>query len=225
MNSFIKTLMLFTALISPWAKASVIVDGTRYVFNGDKTEAALAVENKDKNVNLVQSWVEPADKDIIPDAFVITPPLFRLGAGERNTLRIIRVSQRLPADRESLYWLNIKGIPASTKGAQESSVQLAVNTRIKLIYRPKGLLGQSSDAFKDKITWRIEGNTLIAKNPSPYYINFYSIKIGGVKISPMNYIAPFSERSFIIPKGEKSNKISWAIINDYGVAGAESHTK
>lgn len=90
MNSFIKTLMLFTVLISPWAKASVIVDGTRYVFNGDKTEAALAVENKDKNVNLVQSWVEPADKDIIPDAFVITPPLFRLGAGERNTLRIIR---------------------------------------------------------------------------------------------------------------------------------------
>ena len=55
MNSFIKTLMLFTVLISPQAKASVIVDVTRYVLNGDKTEAALAVENKDKNVNLVQS--------------------------------------------------------------------------------------------------------------------------------------------------------------------------
>ncbi|MFB0713644.1 fimbria/pilus periplasmic chaperone [Buttiauxella noackiae] len=225
MNSFIKPFILFTVLISPLAKASVIVDGTRYVFNGDKTEAALAVENKDKNVNLVQSWVEPADKDIIPDAFVITPPLFRLSAGERNTLRIIRVSQRLPADRESLYWLNIKGIPASKKGAQESSVQLAVNTRIKLIYRPESLLGQSSDAFKDKITWRIDGNTLIAKNPSPYYINFYSIRVGNTKVSPMNYIAPFGERIFILPAGQKSDTISWAIINDYGVAGAESHTK
>ncbi len=47
--------------------------------------------------------------------FLITPPLFRLDAKQENVLRIIRTGGNLPADRESLFWLNIKSIPSSAR--------------------------------------------------------------------------------------------------------------
>lgn len=69
---------------------------------------------------------------------MVTPPLFRLGAGQENNLRILRTGGNLPEDRESLYWMNIKSIPSTTeKQDNVNTLQIAVKTRIKLIYRPQ----------------------------------------------------------------------------------------
>lgn len=46
----------------------------------------------------------------------------------------------LPADRESLFWMNVKAIPSlDEKLANENTLQIAIQSRIKLFYRPSGL--------------------------------------------------------------------------------------
>lgn len=45
----------------------------------------------------------------------------------------------MPEDRESMLWLNIKGIPATDDVSDKNIVQFAINSRIKLIYRPAAL--------------------------------------------------------------------------------------
>lgn len=62
------------------------------------------------------------------------------GQRTKNILRIVGTGN-LPADHESLFWLNIKSIPSVEK--RDNTLQLAIKTRIKLIYRPEALKGVS----------------------------------------------------------------------------------
>ena len=79
-------------LSSSFAQASVVVGGTRLVFDGTKNNAVITVENKDQNSNIVQSWLSVVDAaSPAKDAFIITPPLFRLKAGEKEITRRSRV--------------------------------------------------------------------------------------------------------------------------------------
>ena len=55
---------------------------------------------------------------------------------DKNLERIVMTGS-LPQGQESLFWLNIKAIPSASK--QMNSLQIAVKTRIKLIYRPEAL--------------------------------------------------------------------------------------
>lgn len=48
-------------LSSSFAQASVVVGGTRLVFDGTKNNAVITVENKDQNSNIVQSWLSVVD--------------------------------------------------------------------------------------------------------------------------------------------------------------------
>ena len=58
-----------------------------------------------------------------------------------NTLRIINATNhQLPGDRESLFWVNVKAIPAMEKDQKnENTLQLAIISRIKMFYRPTHL--------------------------------------------------------------------------------------
>ncbi|EDR8058035.1 molecular chaperone [Salmonella enterica subsp. salamae] len=133
------TLIFFTAS----TQAGVIIGGTRIIYNGDKKETSISVKNPDKSSYLIQSWSDAGEKSSDKSPFMVTPPLFRLGAGQENNLRIIRTGGNLPEDRESLYWMNIKSIPSTTeKQDNVNTLQIAVKTRIKLIYRPQSLAGQ-----------------------------------------------------------------------------------
>ncbi|STI86148.1 periplasmic pilus chaperone family protein [Escherichia coli] len=60
---------------------------------------------------------------------------------KENTLRIINATNhQLPGDRESLFWVNVKAIPAMEKDQKnENTLQLAIISRIKMFYRPTNL--------------------------------------------------------------------------------------
>ena len=91
-------------LSSSIAQASVVVGGTRLVFDGAKNNAVITVENKDQSSNIVQSWLSVVDAaSPAKDAFIITPPLFRLKAGEKGFVRVVRSGKKLPDDRESMF--------------------------------------------------------------------------------------------------------------------------
>jgi len=224
MFSKLKTFCVAAAILSTvqFASAGVIVGGTRVIYNAAQKETSIAVRNPEKATPyLMQSWVEnasPSDTSKVP--FIITPPLFRLDAGQENTLRIVRTGGQLPEDRESLYWLNIKSIPASSK-ADTNQLQISVKTRIKLIYRPASLVANAPDAYK-KLTFSRQGNQLQVTNPTAYQIAFYRVIVGGVEIKEPGSITPYSTLSLPLPVGA-SGQVSWQTINDFGgITPAES---
>ena len=104
-------------------------------------QVLLPVTNNDPaSVYLIQSWIENAG-DQKDTQFVITPPLFSMQGKKENTLRIINATNhQLPGDRESLFWVNVKAIPAMEKDQKnENTLQLAIISRIKMFYRPTNL--------------------------------------------------------------------------------------
>ncbi|MGR7197992.1 fimbrial biogenesis chaperone [Klebsiella aerogenes] len=217
MNSLIATTFILTITS---AQAGVIVGGTRVIYDGNKKEASLNVKNPDKYSYLIQSWVDN-ESDGKKAPFIITPPLFRLGATEENKLRIIRAGGNLPTDRESMYWMNIKTIPATENQQNANTLQIAIKTRLKLIYRPQGLSAMS-DKTTDQLTWHRSGQQLTVTNPTPYYMNFSILKVGGKVVKDATYVAPKASASLTLPAGAAGN-ISWQLINDFGAAGSEHH--
>ncbi|MEE4484850.1 molecular chaperone [Serratia ficaria] len=198
-------------------QAGVVVGGTRLIYDGAKKESALSINNPDAVPYLIQSWVDAQEGDSAKAPFIITPPLFRLDGGQNNLLRVVRAGGNLPADKESLYWLNVKAIPSVEK--KDNTLQIAIKTRIKLIYRPQGLSGNLEEAV-GKLAWRRSGNRLQVSNPSPYYLTFFNLKLNGSAVAGSTMVAPQATASFPLPAGSGAGgSLSWQIINDYGGTG------
>lgn len=225
MNIWFKALCLPLLLSGTLAQAAdvggVTVGGTRLIYDGGKKEASLSVTNSDTNPYLIQSWAETRNGGAEKAPFIVTPPLFRLEGNEQNLLRIVRTGGNLPEDRESLYWLNIKSIPAGSKKEGANTLQIAVKTSIKLLYRPQGLKGVPENVT-NKLTWSQSGTRLSVKNPTPFVMNFRQVKVGGQEIKDVNYVLPMSEATFTVP-ANASGTVSWKLISDYGGVG-EEHT-
>ena len=204
----------FLLMICAYAQAGVVIGGTRLIYDGGSKESSISVANPDSLSYLIQSWVDNPDGVSGKAPFTVTPPLFRLdGDGRENVLRVVRTGGNLPEDKESLFWLNIKSIPSSKKA--ENSLQIAVKTRIKLIYRPADL-GQTLEAAAEGMKWRKEGSSLVATNASPFYITFFSVTLNGAKVSEATMLPPGGNMTFKLPAGARSGTLSWKIINDYG---------
>ncbi|EKY3087503.1 fimbrial biogenesis chaperone [Cronobacter dublinensis] len=200
------------------AQAGVVVGGTRLIYPGDKKETSLTISNPDDINYLIQTSVDTSEGAKAP--FLITPPLFRLNAKQDNVMRVIFTGTALPQDRESLYWLNVKSIPSTTPQKETNTLQIAIKTRIKLLYRPATISGKSEDAA-GKLTWHRSGNQLIVDNPAPFYVNFQSISVNGKKLPKISYAIPKGETKFTIPAGVSGNTVTWKAINDYGSVGKE----
>ncbi|CAI0718791.1 MULTISPECIES: molecular chaperone [Serratia] len=211
-------LYLGLILSSSLVQAGVVIGATRVVYDGGLRESSLSVSNPDKVPYLIQSWVDPQTAGSEKAPFILTPPLFRLEGGDKNVLRIVRLGGNLPKDRESLYWLNVKAIPSSEN--KDNTLQIAVNTRIKLIYRPEQLKDKSPEAVAGQLSWSRQGGKLRVNNPTPYYMNFQSVKIEGQEVRDATYVAPFSSADFALQEVKAGNAVSWIVINDFGGSGA-----
>ncbi|AOT44338.1 fimbrial biogenesis chaperone [Enterobacter ludwigii] len=205
--------LLFGSYIS---HASVTLSNTRVVYDADKKESNINVRNNTATPFLVQSWVQGNDSQATKAPFVVTPPLFRMDAGKANALRIIYTGTTLPQDRESLFWLNVKSIPSSSR-EDINKLQIAVNTRVKLFYRPTNLADEPADIGKN-VRWSIENNELIVRNNSSYYISFAEVTINNKKWSEFDMLEPKSSKAFTLNNSPLKNNatVHWKYINDYG---------
>ena len=195
--------------------AGVIVGGTRVVFDGAKKEASLSVDNRDQTPYLIQSWIEN-DVGSEKPPFIITPPLYRLDKGQKNVQRII-LAGNVPQDKESLYWINVKSIPASEM--KENVLQIAIKTRIKLIYRPQSLNKGTPELYADKLAWKKTGNGITVTNNSPYVMNFSEVIINNKQVKDVSFVLPGATRNF--QTSSASAEVRYKIINDYGALSKE----
>jgi P pilus assembly protein, chaperone PapD len=132
---------------------------------------------------------------------------------------VMQAASPLATDRETLFWLNIKSIPASEASASDNTLQIAVNTRIKLIYRPAALKGVTPDDASKQLKWTRQEKNLTVNNPTPFYINFNAISVGGQKVENVTYVAPRSSATFTLPQIPGGNQVEWKVISDYGAIG------
>ncbi|KAA1192179.1 molecular chaperone [Photorhabdus heterorhabditis] len=214
--------MIFLYIISiNFAIAGVVIGGTRIIYISDKKEASISIHNPEKDAPyLIQSWIQD-ENDNTKTPFIVTPPIFKLTAGNENILRIVKTGTNLPDDRESLFWLNVKSIPASVKSDQ-NQLQITVKSKFKLFYRPVNLVEKSSIAHK-QLKFRSENNILVAENPTPYFISLSYLKADQHEIKPAGMIKPFSQLNWHLPV-KNIKQVSWKAINDFGGVTAEEKT-
>ncbi|MGQ9450187.1 MULTISPECIES: fimbrial biogenesis chaperone [Leclercia] len=211
---------LILALTTCSAYAGTQIGATRVIYSEGKKETSVSITNKDASPYLIKSWIE--NYDISGTHFMVTPPLFRMDGQQKNVIRIFKANNPLPTDRESLFFLNITSIPASNGDDDRNTLQIAVRTKIKLIYRPKALMDNIPESFSEKLIWTVNGNSITGKNTSPYYINLAQITLNG-KVIPMaekNYLPPMSSTTYELPaNNSKSGVLEWSVINDHGGKG------
>lgn len=217
-------IFLAATLISSSVQAGVIVGATRVIYESGEKEVSLHVNNpEEKRAYLIQTWVDnESETNTAKTPFIITPPLYRLNAGQENQMRIIATGNNLPTDRESVFWLNVKSIPSVEK-SDRNRLLISVNTRIKLFWRPAELKSKPADvaeAYK-KLSFTARGNTLRVTNPTPYYVSFSELKVGGRNIENPGMVPPKGEAAIAVQPGT-SGKITWKAINDYGGATQEA---
>ncbi|WP_193016392.1 molecular chaperone [Proteus sp. FME41] len=202
--------------------AGVIISGTRVIYTEGNKNVSINVENPDEIPYLIQSWIDDADENK-QSKFTITPPLFRLNPDKANTLRIFLTEGNLPSNQESLFWLNIKTIPATEK--TENSLQIAFKTQMKLIYRPDKFKKVNFEEEQKKLIWSKVGSKINVNNPTPYFFNFQTIKFNGETVNDVSYVEPFSIKSFDINNNNEHGTINWEVINDYGASVNLSEVK
>ena len=156
---------------------------------------------------------------------MLPPPVSRVEPQKGQTVRITWLGQTLPKDKESLFWFNVLEVPPKAKESDnQSMLQLAFRTRIKLFFRPTGLKGEPTEAAKNlKWSQTRQGQKVVlsAKNDSPYYVSLASASLisGGKRYEiETHYIEPFSSQTMNVKNAPLTgnSKIIWQAINDYG---------
>lgn len=209
--------------------SGVTLGATRVIYPLNGNGVSLSVTNPQDIPVLVKSSV--LDETMKKEApFIITPPLFRLDGGQRNSLNITRTGGDYPADRESLNLICVQGIPpepdsvwggdekqGSDKKKVSTSVQLIIGSCIRMFVRPESLSGNPV-SVADKVSWKVTGKTLTAVNPTPFYMSVSSLTFNGAKLKKArSYIPPFAEEKIALPSGAAAKgTLKWEVIGDYG---------
>ncbi|NDJ58746.1 molecular chaperone [Enterobacteriaceae bacterium 4M9] len=213
--------------------AGIMAAATRVIYPQGHREVSLMLANTNKYPVIVQSWVDNGEGD--PESnqapFVVLPAVFRLSPGERQGLRIIYNQDKLPSDRESVFWLNLYEIPPVTdKQSQQSRLTLAMNTQLKLFWRPKAITATLKDVVS-QLTFRLvqdnSGWAIAVNNPTPLNISFTSIALVNDTVeqgtlSQMDMMTrAFSEKRYPLEAANatlKEGKIRYRYLNEDGAS-------
>ncbi len=218
-------LLVSSLLLCPAAQAGVVVNGTRVIYPAQAREVTVQVNNVGDTPSLVQAWIDAGDVDQTPEdsdaPFVLTPPISRVEPGSSQALRVIYSGRALPADRETVFWLNVLDVPPVPEeagGAGQNYLQVAFRSRLKLFFRPQGLKGHANDAVQS-LQWTLGGDRLRVHNPTPYHVTLAEAHARAAGQDTViqaqgRMIAPDQQLEFIVPAA--TEEVRFRTINDYG---------
>lgn len=219
MNKSLYGLILCGLIILPGAgNAAIALDRIRAIFPGSEKSISLSISNENqKKPYLAQAWLEDQHGQKIDSPFIVVPPLQRLEPGKKSAIRINALPgvSALPQDRESVFWFNVREVPP--KSDKGNVMQVALQTRIKMFYRPAAIVPKKYTHWEDQLTFSRTQGGYIIDNPTPYYVTVISIK-GGKN----DKIAKEFQPVMVAPKSSqqvssKHYSTLWVMtINDYG---------
>ncbi|WP_246104008.1 fimbrial chaperone [Yersinia kristensenii] len=216
--AFVLSLLFVTQL----SHAAFVLNGTRFIFNGDKKAITVEVDNQGPTTYGGQVWIDSQGGDDAANVnFMPAPTFFTVDGGKKQVIRILGLNlAELPQDRESLFWINVQEIPPAPTG-EGNKLAVAINTRVKLIYRPASLIAGRVDAEKT-LQLKKSSGYLMLKNPTPYYLAISSVQLNGKKIElkkeddrNIATLKPMSEVTIKTPL-DSSGELILNAINDQG---------
>ena len=200
------------------ASAAVALDRTRVIFEGGKKSMSVNVRNDNTSLPyLAQAWVEDTGGQKIQSPLMALPPLQRLEPGAKSLVKIQLdpvAEAKLPKDRESLFYFNLREIPPKSNKA--NVLQLALQTRVKMFYRPAALVSQASSSetpWQEKLSLTRQGEGYQVNNPTPYYVTL--VADGNVEMKPL-MLAPKSSADLGVKASAMGSQPHVAYINDWG---------
>ena len=224
MRKTTKALLCLPVIVSTLCHATGIQIGrTRIIYDATKKEVALPLQNNDKELPwLIQSWTDTGDGKT-RGPFIVTPPLFRLDPQKEQSLRITWNGAALPGDKESLFYMNVRTVPATaTDDGNKNVLRLIYKTRLKMFWRPSGLDGSPSETCKN-LRFVRHDRQLTVLNAGAFYSVFDSLTLGGKKIEKADMVGPKSSVVIPLPESVQGTSVSWRCITDYGNA-SEKYT-
>ena len=193
------------------------------VFNGAQNSMTVPVTNQNKALPyLAQSWIEDANSNKIEMPLAALPPVQRVEPGAKGQVKIQSTGNlaALPQDRESLFYFNVREIPP--KSSKPNTLQLALQTRVKMFYRPAGLeiqRGADNDAQK-QLTLSRQGDGYQLNNPTPYYVTIVSAtateKASNAGSFKPVMVAPKSSIALGAQVAELGSHPVLTFVNDFG---------
>lgn len=221
--------IILLALFVPATMAGIMPASTRVIYPQSNREKTLMLVNTNSYPVIVQTWADSGEglPDTAAAPFAILPPIFRLAPGEIQGLRIIYNHDPLPEDRESAFWLNLYEVPPDSAGQGSSLLKLAMNTQLKIFFRPQTLTLVPQEAI-GKLTFRLqtdgENAWLEFNNPTPLDISFTSLRVTGrsghtkARQQDDMMIKPFSQRRYLLEHnvGSEAVSVEANYINDDG---------
>lgn len=215
--SFIGCTMLFNT-----ANGAVSMDRTRVIFDGNQKSVSLNISNNNKQLPyLAQGWIENTEGQKIQSPLVLLPPVQRLEPGKSSQVKIeaLPAINALPQDRESLFYFNLREIPP--KSDKPNTLQIALQTRVKLFYRPKAIVPEKNNTpWQEKLTLEKQGEQYILKNPTPYYVTIINAtantkSTNGKEFTPV-MVPPFSQDNLGVNVSLLGSSPVLTYINDFG---------
>jgi P pilus assembly chaperone PapD len=209
---------------APVSLAALSVDHSRLILNEGEKAVSITVHNQNNRAPyLAQAWLEDASGKKVSQPLVALPPIQRIEAGGKTSVRVqdINSHAQLSSDRESVFYFNLREVPP--KNEKKNSLQLALQTRLKVFYRPKRLK-VDRDARTvpgvEKLSIRKEIQGYQLANPTPYFITVVSARktLSGVNVEKFEplLIPPREAVTVNWNEGAFGNMAILSILNDYG---------
>ena len=217
--------------------AGFAISSNRVIYNESDRERSLVLANINDYPIVAQTWVDNGagypDQSKAP--FIVLPAVFKMNPKGIQAVRIIHNGNTMPQDRESVFWINLYEIPGKTQQqlnfSEESlaRLDLAMNTQLKVFYRPKSLKSMDIEQISKKIQFSIKevnGNKfLVCNNPTPYHLSFINIFLKqkdndfeiGNQVDLM--VAPYEEKYYVIDQDfalNNSYSVAFSLIDDQG---------
>ncbi|MFV8760552.1 fimbrial chaperone [Yersinia enterocolitica] len=217
----LKGLFIFASLFlfTTSSHAAFVLNSTRYIFDEKKENISLQVDNESTQEYGGQIWIEnqkQSDKNVY---FAPSPTFFKVAGQHKQVLRILKINDTLPKDKESLFWINVQEIPKAPKDGA-NALSIALHTQVKMIYRPDILKDKRENAEKNiKLINDASGTVLF--NDSPYYFAVIDVKQNGKTVNLSedikNKIAAFPPFEKVSLNKKLTGNISFVAFDDYGV--------
>jgi len=245
---------LFFGLLSAWmalcagaAHAGLLTEATRIIYPASASARTLTLSNTSDWPVVVQAWFDHGEGDpqALSPPFIVLPAVFRLNPGQTHTLRILSTGDPLPETQESVYWLNLYEVPPSAPeddGDATVRLDLALNTQLKLFYRPvglnapAGLAGGVTRHLAEQLRFTLQEEKaadgisqwfVVCHNPTAWHASFAGLAVqntgGGTQPlvviqEPDMMTAPYSERRYRLPPGQPrlDAPVQFTLIDDAG---------
>ncbi|MEZ7799391.1 fimbria/pilus periplasmic chaperone [Citrobacter pasteurii] len=200
--------------------AGIVIYGTRVIYPAEKNEVLVQLMNQGERSSLVQSWIDDGNTSLPPEKinvpFMLTPPVAKIPGDSGQQLKIKKMPNTLPNDKESLFFLNVLDIPPNNPdSAGKNVLKFAMQNRIKLFYRPKGIAAVNKNTFH-KLALTRSGNSYSIRNDAANWVTVTEVKANNIRINNESImLAPLSSEKVAL-KSINASQYKLTIIDDHG---------